>query len=44
MPIECSLWPMNILTRASGEKDRKLLVHPQECVKRAGMRRDEKQR
>lgn len=41
MPIECDIWPMSILTRASGEKDRKLLVHPKECIKRSGIRRNE---
>lgn len=40
MPIECNQWPMNILTRASGEKNRVLLVHPKPAVERKGIRRD----
>ena len=40
MPIECDVWPMNILTRASGEKNRVLLVHPKPAVERKGIRRD----
>jgi len=38
--IECSLWPLNILTRPVGQKDRALLVHPKAAVDRAVIRRD----
>lgn len=39
MTIECDLWPMNILTKPSGTKDRKLCVHPKYAVPRKGMKR-----
>lgn len=38
MPHECTQWPMNLLTRASGEEGRKLLVHPKAIVKREAIR------
>lgn len=41
MPIECRQWPMNLLTRASGEKNRVLLCHPKAAVERKGIRRDD---
>lgn len=41
MPIGCDQWPMNLLTKPAGEKDRKLLVHPKPAVERKGIRRNE---
>jgi ATP-dependent DNA ligase len=40
MAIECNLWPMSILTKPVGSKDRKLIIHPKEAVLRAGIRRN----
>lgn len=40
MPILCDLWPMNLLTKPIGEKDRRLIIHPKEAVLRNGIRRD----
>jgi len=37
--IECSVWPMNLLTKPVGEKDRRLIIHPKEAVLREGIRR-----
>lgn len=42
MPIDCNLWPMNILTKPVGEKDRKLIIHPKEAILRKGIRRNQK--
>ena len=39
--IDCDIWPMNLLTRASGADNRKLLVHPKEAVTRSGIRKIE---
>jgi ATP-dependent DNA ligase len=40
MPIECNQWPMTELTLPSGEKDRKLQIHPKAAVERKGLKRD----
>lgn len=41
MPIESNQWPMNILTRPVGEKDRALIVHPKTAVERKGIRKND---
>ena len=39
MTVICGMWPMSILTKPVGSKDRKLKVHPKDSVLRAGIRR-----
>lgn len=39
MPISCDIWPMNLLTKPTGEKDRALIVHPKPAVERKGISR-----
>lgn len=41
MTISCDLWPMSLLTKPVGEKDRKLIVHPKDSIIRSGIKRND---
>ncbi len=40
MAVECNLWPMSLLTKPVGSKDRRLIIHPKEAVLRSGICRN----